>query len=92
MTEVQAMAGGQAGQLRVGGITMWTIRANARLRRPDGGTSEVVRSAGAVVKVWMDGTHLNTPVQVLRYYPDYWSDFAATGRAAMIAPFVGGRE
>jgi len=75
MTEVQAVAGSTQ-QLRVGGISMWTIRANARLRHADGSTSEVVRSAGAVAKVWMDGSHRGSPVQVIRYYPDYWSDFA----------------
>jgi hypothetical protein len=56
---------------------MWTIRANARLRNVDGSTSEVVRSAGAVAKVWLDGSHRGAPMQVMRYYPDYWSDFAA---------------
>lgn len=75
MSEVQGLVGSGA-RLRVDGITMWTVRANARLRRPDGGPSEVVRSAGAVVKVWMDGTHRNAPAQVVRYYPDYWSDYA----------------
>jgi general secretion pathway protein K len=69
--------GGAGAHLRVGGISMWTIRANARLRNADGSTSEVVRSAGATVKVWLDGTHGGAPVQVVRYYPDAWSDYAA---------------
>lgn len=75
LSEVQAIAGSTQ-QLGVGGISMWTIRANARLRNANGTTSEVVRSAGAVAKVWLDGTHRASPVHVMRYYPDLWSDFA----------------
>ena len=63
-------------RLRVGGGTMWTMRASARLRRPDGAPSETVRSAAAVVKYWDDPRKHPSAVQVLRYYGDAWSEFA----------------
>jgi hypothetical protein len=76
MAQVQAIAGTTRG-LRIDGISMWTVRATARLRRPDGSPSDVLRSAAAVAKVWMEGGHPGNPVQVVRYYPDAWSEFAA---------------
>jgi general secretion pathway protein K len=58
------------------GDFMWTLRATARLRRPDGSPSDVVRSASALVKRWTDQKYANAPVHVLRFYEDAWSDFA----------------
>jgi general secretion pathway protein K len=58
------------------GSYMWTLRATARLRRPDGAPSEVVRSASAVVKRWSDPRYASMPVHVLRFYEDAWSEFA----------------
>jgi hypothetical protein len=69
-------------RLRVGGDTMWTMRATARLRRPDGVPSETVRSAAAVVKYWDNQNAHTVPVQVLRYYGDAWSEFAVAPPAA----------
>ena len=63
-------------RLRVGGNSIWTMRATARLRRPDGAPSETVRSAAAVVKYWDDAQYHPTTVQVVRYYGDAWSEFA----------------
>lgn len=79
-----AVLAGSSGHLRTSGISMWMVRANARVKNADGSRSEVVRSAAAVVKVWVDGTHRSTPVQVLRYYPDYWSEFAAKPPAGSV--------
>ncbi len=73
--EVQAL-GIPTTRLRVGGNTMWTMRATARLRRPDGTPSETVRSAAAVVKYWDDPQYHPSSVQVVRYYGDAWSEFA----------------
>jgi general secretion pathway protein K len=67
---------------------IWNIRATARLRRPDGSPSEVVRSASAVAKlVPPPRNRLRDPVQlrVLRFYEDAWSEFAA----ATPAPYTG---
>lgn len=63
-------------RLKVGGGTVWTVRATARLRRPDGAPSDVVRSAAAVVKYWDDPRYQGNPVQVIRSYEDGWSEFA----------------
>lgn len=63
-------------RLRVGGKSMWTLRATARLRRPDGTPSEVIRSSSATVKLWSDQQRHPTPVQIVRYYEDAWSEFS----------------
>jgi hypothetical protein len=64
-------------RLSLGGRTMWTLRATARLRHPDGTPSDVVRSAAAVVKV-IAPTRQQPFIQipVLRFYEDAWSEFA----------------
>jgi general secretion pathway protein K len=69
-------AGIRAGQLGVGGNVIWTLRATARLRRPDGSPSEVVRSASALVKMLNKDQYFQMPLHVLRYYDDAWSEFA----------------
>ncbi|MEO5923491.1 MAG: hypothetical protein ABIR70_06665 [Bryobacteraceae bacterium] len=74
LLELQEM-GIPATRLRIGGGSMWTMRAVARLRRPDKQLSETVRSASAVVKYWDDPRGHSSVVQVLRYYGDAWSEF-----------------
>jgi general secretion pathway protein K len=71
-------AGIDSGRLTVGGITnsIWSLRATARLRRPDGSPSEVVRSSAAVIKLLDRRQYFQMPVHVLRYYEDAWSQFA----------------
>jgi hypothetical protein len=61
---------------------MWTLRATARLRRPDGAPSDVVRSASALVKRWTEPRYAYAPVHVLRFYEDAWSEFAVRPVAA----------
>jgi general secretion pathway protein K len=63
---------------------IWNIRATARLRRPDGSPSEVVRSASAVAKLVLpppptprNRQILPIRLRVLRFYEDAWSEFAA---------------
>jgi general secretion pathway protein K len=75
LAEVSAL-GLPTERLKVGGGTVWTMRATARLRRADGGPSEVVRTAAAVVKYWDDPRYRGNPVEVIRYYEDGWSQFA----------------
>jgi general secretion pathway protein K len=58
---------------------IWNIRATARLRRPDGSPSEVVRSASAIAKLVLPPrTRPRDPIRlrVLRFYADAWSEFA----------------
>lgn len=52
---------------------IWTVRATARLRRPDGTPSDVVRSASATVKLLDPTIYPMLPVHVLRWYDDGWS-------------------
>jgi len=59
---------------------IWNIRATARLRKPDGAPSEVVRSSSAIAALILPSWRRpNDPVRlrVLRFYEDAWSDFAA---------------
>ena len=64
-------------RMGVGGNLIWTLRATARLRRPDGSPSDTLRTAGAVVKL-LDTTKYSVPLQVLRWYDDDWSQSALT--------------
>jgi general secretion pathway protein K len=59
---------------------IWNIRATARLRRPDGSPSEVVRSASAIAKLVLPPPRRQRDpirLRVLRFYEDAWSEFAA---------------
>jgi general secretion pathway protein K len=62
-----------------GGHAIWTLRATARLRRPDGSPSEIVRTASATVKTFdprRNPYYEMMPVRVLRWYDDAWSQDA----------------
>jgi len=61
--------GGQAvGRLTVGGVTIYTVRATARPRLPNGGLSDMRSSAAATVK--FVGPDFQPPYHVLRWYED----------------------
>ena len=85
MGEVAAM-GFSTPRLRTGGNVMWTLRATARLRRPDGTPSEVVRSASAVVKVLDRRRYPDLPLHILRWYDDAWSQSAIVPPLAGVTP------
>jgi general secretion pathway protein K len=72
-----ASFGAPTGRMGVGGNFIWTLRASARLKRPDGSPSEVVRTASATVKL-VDRKRFNIPVHILRWYDDAWSQSAVT--------------
>jgi general secretion pathway protein K len=57
------------------GISIYTLRASARLRRPDGSYSEVVRTAAATIKLFDPQRSLQS-MQVLRWYDNAWSQAA----------------
>ena len=72
------------------GNSIWTLRATARLRRPDGAFSDVVRTAAATVQIprrTRPGGPL-TPLRVLRWYDDAWSQAIIPPGAGM-APATG---
>jgi general secretion pathway protein K len=66
---IQAL--GPAGaRLGLGGMTMYTLRATARLRQPDGRLSDLRRTVGALVKIYFPGDQSGKPqgFDVLRWY------------------------
>ena len=65
------------------GFTIYTLRASARLRRPDGTYSEVVRTAGATIKLF-DPTKAPRPMDILRWYDDAWSQAAIPPYPGMV--------
>jgi general secretion pathway protein K len=67
-----AQAGGPAvARLRVGGNSIFTLRATARLRLPNGQLSDLKRTVAAVVKRMPDG--YDAPYHILRWYENAWS-------------------
>jgi general secretion pathway protein K len=62
---------GPAGRmLTIGGQTMYTMRATARLRQPDGRLSDLRRTVAALVKFYFDGNSDGKPAgfEVLRWF------------------------
>jgi len=74
--DISGMFGPGSGRFRVGGNTIYTLRATARVRLPNGAPSEVVRTASAVVKVLDPKQFFPDTLHVLRYYDDAWSQDA----------------
>jgi general secretion pathway protein K len=58
-------------RLRVGGNTIFTLRATARLRLADGRLSDLKRSVAAMVKIMPAG--YDAPYHILRWYENAWS-------------------
>jgi general secretion pathway protein K len=63
-------AGPVLNRLRVGGNSIFTLRATARLRLPNGGLSDQRRSVAAVVK--LNPEESNEPHHILRWYDNVW--------------------
>ena len=64
--------GPETARIGIGGSTIWTLRATARIRLPSGRLSDVSRTVSAVVK-FLDPGQFNPPFHVLRWYDDAWS-------------------
>jgi len=65
------IAGPGANRLRIGGNTIYTIRATARLRLPNGRLSDLKRTVAAMVKIMPPG--YDAPYHILRWYENAWS-------------------
>ena len=64
---------GPAGaRLRLGGGTIWTVRATAQLRLPDGKLSDIKRTVAAMIKLMPPG--YDSPLHILRWYDTAWSN------------------
>jgi general secretion pathway protein K len=89
MSDLNA-AGVRSGRLTVGGNLIWTLRATARLRRPDGAPTDVVRTSAAVVKLLVPREqYFQMPIHVLRFYDDGWSEFSAAPPRVAVPPVPG---
>ncbi len=60
------------GRFAINGYSLWTLRATARVRMPNGGLSEVSKTVAAVIKLW-DPNKYDPPFHVLRWYDDAWT-------------------
>lgn len=65
------LAGPAANRLRIGGNSIFTLRATARLRLPDGKLSDLRRTVAAMVKFMPPGYDVTH--QILRWYDTAWS-------------------
>jgi hypothetical protein len=76
LQNTRELAGALPPRIAIGsGISIYTLRASARLRRPDGSYSEVVRTAAATIKLFDPQKSLQS-MQVLRWYDNAWSQAA----------------
>jgi general secretion pathway protein K len=66
------LLGPAVARLTIGGGSIWTVRATARLRLPDGKFSDLKRTVAAMVKFMPPG--YDSPLHVLRWYDMDWSN------------------
>jgi general secretion pathway protein K len=69
-------AGPDAQKLRIGGQTIWTLRATAKLRIPGRAPSDLRRTVAATVK-FLNPMQYNPPYHILRWYDDAWTPVGA---------------
>lgn len=69
---VTALAGAAGGRLRLGGHSIVTMRATARLRLDDGQLSGLRRTLAATIKYMPPG--YDAQIHILRWYDTAWSD------------------
>ncbi|MGA2116810.1 MAG: hypothetical protein ABSH56_18885 [Bryobacteraceae bacterium] len=74
LSVVQGINGQLGVGFRVGGNTIFTMRATARLRLAGGRYSDVRRTVAAMLKYMPQG--YDAPFHVLRWYDTAWSDFS----------------
>jgi general secretion pathway protein K len=70
LADIQQSLGPAGNRLQIGGRTMFTLRATARLRQPDGKLSDLRRTVGALVKFYFPGNAKNIPAgfEVVRWF------------------------
>jgi general secretion pathway protein K len=72
LAALAAVAGVNMSRLRVGGHSIYTLRATARLRGPDGQLGDMRRTVGALLKIMPAGHH-EGPYHILRWYDSAWA-------------------
>ena len=70
LASIQQSLGPAGLHLRIGGNSMFTLRATARLRQPDGRLSDMRRTVAALVKRWDPDNKLNkdSGFEIVRWY------------------------
>lgn len=70
MAAIQQQLGTTGQRLRIGGQTMFTLRATARLKQPDGKLSDLRRTVAALVQFYFVGNSKGKPAgfQVIRWF------------------------
>jgi general secretion pathway protein K len=70
LADIQQSLGPAGNRLQIGGQTMFTLQATARLRQPDGKLSDLRRTVGALVKFYFPGNAKNKPAgfEVVRWF------------------------
>ena len=70
LADIQQSLGPAGARLRFGGSTMYTLRATAQLRQPDGRLSDMHRTVAALVKLFPPGNNQGKPpgFEVVRWY------------------------
>ena len=68
--ELNAFVPGSGGRLKVGGNSIFTLRATARLRQPDGRLSDLRRTVAEQIKFMPPG--YDAPYHILRWYDNAW--------------------
>jgi general secretion pathway protein K len=72
LSQFLPLAGSAGGRLRLGGNSIYTMRATGRLRLANGQLSDLRRTVGALVKYMPAG--YDAPIHVLRWYDTAWSN------------------
>ncbi len=70
LREIAQSLGPAGNRLQIGGQTMFTLQATARLRQPDGKLSDLRRTVGALVNFFQAGNKQNKPTgfEVVRWF------------------------
>ena len=70
LAEIVQSLGPAGNRLRIGGQTMFTLRATARIRQPGGKLSDLRRTVGALVKFYLPNNTEKKPIgfEVVRWY------------------------
>jgi general secretion pathway protein K len=70
MSGIQQSLGPAGGRLRIGGASMYTLRATAQLRQPDGKLSDMHRTVAALIKLIYSGNKQGKApgFEVVRWY------------------------
>jgi general secretion pathway protein K len=72
LSQVISSLGPAAARVGLGGGTIWTIRATAQTRLPDGKLSDLKRTVAATYKYMPPG--YDSPLHVMRWYDTAWSN------------------